>query len=114
MAQERETVVPLHERLDLREFAVPEPDPEPTEAPSQQLREAKRDRALAQIASLLLSSARALDPLVGLISARLLHWVALGVAAGLAFQALRNPTWERLAVVACFMILCPWMLKGAK
>lgn len=97
------------ERLDLGD----EPSPVPAaEVPApRQLREVKRDRALAHIAVLLMDATKVLEPLIEVISARLLRWVALGSAVALAFAALRTPSWERLAVLAVFMLLCPWLLR---
>jgi len=85
----------------------PGPD-EPTarEARSQH-RVVKRDKALAEIAVLLIDSARMLEPIVTLLSGRALRWASLIAAMVLASQAMRDPSWERLAVLAGFMILSP-------
>lgn len=66
---------------------------------------ARRDRHLAQIAVMLLDTAKVLDPLVKMLSLRLLAWAALGSSVALAVMALRSPSWERLAVLAVFMLL---------
>lgn len=66
---------------------------------------AQRDRRLAQIAVMLLDTAKVLDPLVKMLSLRLLAWAALGSSVALAVMALRQPSWERLAVLAVFMLL---------
>ncbi len=66
---------------------------------------ARRDRHLAQIAVMLLDTAKVLDPLVKMLSLRLLAWAALGSSVALAVMALRQPSWERLAVLAVFMLL---------
>ena len=94
----------LGEEVDLRALAAPDP-------PTMALREAKRDRALAHIAVMLLDATKVLEPLLEVISARLLRWVALGASVALAFAALRNPSWERLAVLGVFMVLCPLLLR---
>lgn len=79
------------------------------------VREAKRDRALADIAVMLWDTAKAVEPIVEMISARLLRWAALGVSAALAFQAMRVAAeWERLAVVAAFMLLTPVVIRFGK
>lgn len=67
--------------------------------------EARRDRHLAQIAVMLLDTAKVLDPVVTMISKRLLAWAALGASVALAVMALREPSWERLSVLAVFMLL---------
>jgi len=66
---------------------------------------ARRDRHLAQIAVMLLDTAKVLDPIVKMLSLRLLAWAALGSSVALAVMALRQPSWERLAVLAVFMLL---------
>ena len=99
------------ERLDLGDEPVADPTPPPT---TQQVREVKRDRALAQIAVMLLDATRMLEPLVELISARLLRWVALFASVALAFVALRAPSWEKLAVLAVFMVLAPLLLRVSR
>jgi hypothetical protein len=72
-----------------------------------QHRVVKRDKALAEIAVLLIDSARMLEPIVTLLSGRALRWASLIAAMVLASQAMRDPSWERLAVLAGFMILSP-------
>ena len=67
--------------------------------------EARRDRRLAQIAVMLLDTAKVLEPVVAIISRRLLAWAALGASVAIAVIALREPSWERLSVLAVFMLL---------
>ena len=85
-------------------------DPSPDESArvmTSQHRVVKRDKALAEIAVLLIDSARMLEPIVTLLSGRALRWASLIAAMVLASQAMRAPSWERLAVLAGFMILSP-------
>ena len=106
------------DRLDLSDDepeAAGDPAP-PTGRPAPsaaQLREAKRDRVLSHIAVLLLESTRALEPLLDVISARLMRWAALGASIALAFMAIRQAVeaWERLAVVGIFMLLVTLFLR---
>lgn len=76
--------------------------------------EVRRDRHLAQIAVMLLDTAKALDPIVKMISSRLLAWAALGASVTLAVMALRTPSWERLAVLAVFMLLSTLLVHQSR
>ena len=86
------------DRLNLEELELVD---RPTDTPL----EVRRDRHLAQIAVMLLDTAKVLDPVVTMISRRLLAWAALGASVALAVMALRAPSWERLAILAVFMLL---------
>jgi len=85
---------PPVDRLNLEDVELPE-------TPAA----ARRDRRLAQIAVMLLDTAKVLEPVVAIISRRLLAWAALGASVALAVMALREPSWERLSVLAVFMLL---------
>ena len=99
------------DRLDLGDDLPLQSAPEaPVPSPAQ-LREVKRDRALAHIAVMLLDATKVLEPLLEVISARLLRWAALGASVALAFAALRAPSWEKLAVLAVFMVLAPFLWR---
>lgn len=100
------------ERVDLRELVADDAAPPVPSLPlPQQVREVKRDRALAHITVMVLDAAKVLEPLLEIITARLLRWAALGASVGLAFLALRAPSWERLAVLAVFMLLAPYLVR---
>jgi len=107
------------DRLELGDDPVTDaPESVPAPPPAHQVREVKRDRALAHMAGLILDVSRTVEPLVELISARLLRWAALGASVALAFSALRGMTgpwesapWGRVVVLAVFMLLVPWLLR---
>ena len=97
------------DRVDLRaeEAAVPElprQDPRP-------FREVKRDRALAHIAVMLLDVARAIQPVVAVFSGRFFVLIALLSSVWLTYLAMREPTVERIASVAGFMLLATFLLR---
>lgn len=75
---------------------------------------AQRDRRLAQIAVMLLDTAKVLDPVVKMISSRLLAWAALGASVAIAVIALREPSWERLSVLAVFMLLSTLLVHQSR
>ena len=60
---------------------------------------------------MLLDSAKLLEPIVQMISERLLRWVALGAAVALAFKVLQDPSYETLAVLGVYMTLAPLLLR---
>lgn len=74
-------------------------------------RQVRRDQKLAEIAVMLLDAAKVLEPVVELISVRALRWVAMLGSLGLAAYALKSPSWERLAIVAVFMVLAPFLAR---
>ena len=76
--------------------------------------EARRDRRLAHIAVMLLDTAKVLDPIVKMISMRLLAWAALGASVALAVMALRDPSWERLSILAVFMLLSTLLVRQSR
>ena len=96
-------------RLDLGEEAAP-----PAPDIDAQIRVAKRDQQLAGIAVMLIDAAKLLEPVVALLSGHLLRWAALGGLIGLASFALRQPSWEKLAVVAVFGIVAPFVIRRGK
>lgn len=87
---------------------VRQPEPEVV----RKIAEARQDQSLAHIAGLMVRATRALEPVVALLSRRLLGWATLGAGVGLAIFAMREPQWERLAVLAVFMILAPWLVRN--
>lgn len=92
-------------------------EPEPTTPAgdlTQPIRQARRDQKIASMTVMLLDAAEMVRPLVDLLHSRMLRWFALGASVALAFAALRAPTWERLAILATFMLLSTIMLRGGK
>lgn len=82
---------------------------------AREVRAAKRDQTLASIAVMLWDTAKALEPVIEMLSARMLRWAALGVSSALAFVAMRPAEhWERLAVLGAFMLLAPWIVGWRK
>ena len=71
----------------------------------------RRDQRLAGIAVMLLDAAKILEPIVELLCDRALRWAALLATVGLTAYALRAPSWERLATVAVFAVLVPWIIR---
>jgi len=70
-------------------------------------RTVNRDKGLAEMALLMMETAKMIEPVVTLIGARVLRWATLGVASGLMFYAILHPSWERAAIAAGFMLLSP-------
>ena len=89
----------------------PEPTPSIETGSTAELLEARRDRGLATMAHLLVGTAQLLEPIVSVLSRRLLGWATLIASLGLAVYAMREPRWERLAVLGVFMLLAPWIVK---
>ena len=98
------------DRLDLG-GEVLEQVPEMAQSDPRQFREVKRDRALAHIAVMLLDVARAIQPVVAVFSGRLFLLIALLASVWLTHIAMREPTVERIASVAGFMILATFLLR---
>ena len=98
------------DRLDLDDQYVAQAV-EPAGVDSRQVREVKRDRALAHIAVMLLDVARAIQPVVAVFSGRLFLLIALLSSVWLTHLAMREPTVERIAGVAGFMILATFLLR---
>lgn len=93
---------------------APEPRFEP---PVRQVREAKRDRAIAHLAVLMMDTVRMIEPVCAMLSGLLLRWAALGTSFALAMIVLRigNLTsQEKVAVLVGYMVLIPWVLRGKK
>lgn len=97
---------PVVDRLDLTDLELQRGPETPAEV--------RRDRHLAQIAVMLLDTAKVLDPIVKMLSLRLLAWAALGASVALAVMALRSPSWERLAVLAVFMLLSTLLIHQGR
>lgn len=73
--------------------------------------EVRQEKRLAHIAVMLLDTAKVLDPVVKMLSQRLLTWAALGASVALAVRALNEPSWERLAVLGTFMLLATLLVR---
>jgi len=84
------------------------------EAVEEQIRTTRREQRQAGIAVMLLDTAKVLEPIVELLCDRALRWAALGCTVTLAAFAMRNPTWERAAIMAGFAILAPWVIRRGK
>lgn len=97
------------ERVDLGE-----PEALPVGDVQQSYLATRRDQTFAGIAVLMLDSAKILEPIVGMLSGHLLRWAALGGLIGLASFALRQPSWEKLAIVGVFGIVAPWVIRRGK
>jgi len=79
-----------------------EPDHQPM-----QRRTVQRDKGVAEMAVLMIETAKMVEPVVTMIGGRVLRWATLGVAATLAFRAMQEPSWERAAIAGGFMLLSP-------
>lgn len=80
----------------------------------EKIRAVRREQRQAGIAVMLLDTAKVLEPLIELLCDRALRWAALGCTLGLAIYAMRQPSWERAAIVAGFAILSPWVAGTRK
>lgn len=80
----------------------------------QQIRTVRREQRLAGIAVMLLDTTKILEPVVELLCDRALRWVALLSTVWLTALALRDPSWERGAIVAAFAILAPWIIRKGR
>ncbi len=87
--------------------------PEPAQL-DQQIRVVRREQRMAGMAVMLLDAAKILEPVVELLCDRALRWAALLATVGLAAYAMRQPSWERAAIVAGFAILAPWVIRRGK
>ncbi len=108
-------VSPNGARVDLG----PEPEaarPTPPELAhlDQQYRAVRRDQKIAGMAVMLLDAAKLLEPVVELLCDRALRWAALLSTVALSAYALRTPSWERLAIVATFALLAPWIIRRGR
>lgn len=80
----------------------------------EKIRAARREQRQATMAVMLLDTAKVLEPLIELLCDRALRWAALACTVTLAAFAMRNPTWERAAIMAGFAILAPWVIRRGK
>ena len=87
---------------------------EEPDALDQQIRTVRREQKVAGIAVMLLDAAKILEPVVELLCDRALRWAALLATVGLTAYALRAPSWERLAIVATFAVLAPWIIRKGR
>ncbi len=103
---------PFEATLELSEeterASAPAPDLE------RQYRAVRREQTIAGVAVMLLDAAKMVEPVIELLCDRALRWAALGSTVGLAFYALRSPSWERLAIVATVGVLAPWIIRRGK
>ena len=84
--------------------------PEPAQL-DQQIKTVRREQRMAGMAVMLLDTARIVEPLMAIFSRLALIWFAVLASTGLAFYALRQPSWERGAIVGGFMILISLLLR---
>lgn len=75
------------------------------------LREARRDRSLAHIASMLLDVSTAIQPVVAAFSGRVFMFCVLAASVWLARSIMAAPSIERIAGLAVFMILSTFLLR---
>lgn len=94
-------------RVDLTD----EPEHAAPEVPGE-LGRVTRDRGLAEIAVMLLDTARVLEPIVSLASTKALRWLVVFASIGLTGYTLAHPSWERGAIVAGFMLLANLLVRG--
>ena len=89
------------------------------EAPPVSARAARRDQRLAETAVLMIDTAKYLEPVVAMLSGKLLRWAVVGGAFGLSFYALAaffraDPPWEGAAAVcgtyAFVLLVLAWRL----
>jgi len=88
-------------------------DAEPLDI-DQQLTTVRREQRVAGMAVMLLDAAKVLEPVVELLSDKALRWAALGSTVGLTAYALREPSWERAAIVGGFGLLAAWVLRKGR
>ena len=79
-----------------------------------QIRVVQREQKMAGIAVMLLDAAKMVEPVVELLCDRALRWAALLATVGLTAYALKQPSWERAAIVAGFAVLAPWVIRGTR
>jgi hypothetical protein len=101
-----------------------EPEPGPIPMPpikaaaeatvDQAIRIARRDQKIASIWLMMLDAAKMIDPIAEIVNDKALRWATLGSAVWLTHFALRDPSWQRVAVLGVFCILAPWLTKGRK
>ena len=108
----REQAAPTNGRPEVERVVLPDDGPQQAAEPlPEQLREVRRDRALAHIAGLLIDSAKMLDPITRLLLARTLAFAALAGAVGLtAYTLVVAEGWERVAVVSAYIIFAIWVV----
>jgi hypothetical protein len=75
------------------------------------LLKAQRDKRLSDVAVMLLDTAKMLDPVVEIVSSKLLRWAAMAAAVYFTFYALREPSWERASIIGVFLV-CARVLLG--
>lgn len=103
---------PLEETLVLdEEVGAPVANPA---ALDQQLRTVRREQRAAGIAVMLYDAAAFIKPVLDLLSDRGLVWAAFFALVGLSAYALRHPSWERLATVAVFALMAPWIIRRGR
>jgi len=104
---------PHMERVDLRGLEDEAPSAPTLAAVDSQLRTVRREQKVAGIAVMLLDAAKMIEPVVELLSDRLLRWTALAASVGLSAYALHTASlhWERLAIVGAFGVLAPWIIR---
>ena len=95
------------------EMTLEDDEPEPA-ALEQQIRTVRREQKVAGLAVMLLDAAKVLEPVVELLSDKALRWAALLSTVGLTFYALKDPSWERAAIVGGFAILAAWVLRRGR
>jgi hypothetical protein len=99
---------PFEATLDLGEDdRVPDAGP----ALDQQLRAVRREQRQAGIAVMLLDAAKVVKPVLDMLSDRSLYWAAFLALVGLTAYEIRYPSWERLATVATFALLAPYLIR---
>lgn len=79
-----------------------------------ELRSVRREQRAATVAGMLLDAQKLVEPFIELLCDRALRWAALISTVGLTAYALKAPSWERLATVAVFAVLAPWIIRKGR
>jgi hypothetical protein len=80
----------------------------------EQIRTVRREQRVAGMAVMLLDAAKVIKPVADLLSDRALVWATFASLVGLSAYAIRQPSWERLAVVGVFAIVVPWVIRAGR
>jgi hypothetical protein len=107
----RDLTLETHRALNGDGAAVDTPPSDPDEAALQQMRSrhrvVQRDRGIAEMAVLMIETARMVEPVVAMIGSRVLRCAVLGISAWLTFYSVTHAatSWERGALIGGFMVL---------
>ena len=78
--------------------------------------EAQRDHYVAAMCRLILDTVKIIEPLLEMVSARVLAFVAMGAAIALTAYTLRmlDDGWQRVSVLGGFLVLSAWVVRRGR